>query len=806
MTIIVLTEKAKQIEWICDGLGFAGRGGNYNGRDYALVNASGHLLERDSPDNVIANASWSDPSTLLPLPRDIPLVPLKDRRDKLDNIKKALKHATHVILATDPDREGEAIGRNLLQYFGYNGKVERLWLAHGTDPVSIQEAFAKLRAEPDTRGMYHAQQARDLLDWLYMLITRAHTAYGRRGGMGQHLGQGKGRESVVSVGRVQSPTLRLVVDRDRARAKFKPTTHYKAKLHVSQDGGPSIALPYFPVVSDDDLGANLPGIEWQQPKNPEKDKPKPMFVDPDAAQAFADRLTGLGQVTIAVQTKAGTKRAPLCYSLDDIQAKASTLFNLSIAKTLEIAQSLYQDGYISYPRTKDQELPLAAYEKAPAILGMLASYGLQPAADAAERHAHAAGQAPARDDAAARPRVYSKRERAHDGLSPTTKQPSNLPAEQKRVYDLIAKRFIEAHLPDAVTEIMGIQAKPDVEGMINDEPCRFAHRGERIVEAGWMAAFRDHDESKFEALPDLSNGAADVVKADFDTAKTKAPPIFTEATLLAAMVNAGNELTGADAKILKKVEGIGTPATRANILTTLYDRGYLAKTKKSQVTATPKGCDLVDYADEQISSIALTAHWETILSEVDMATGDGGLADRDRFVDEQVQMLTGVMEDLISRLSELPARAGGGCGSNGPTPKMAALAAKIRAHLDVEPEGDISASFDACKVFINAHIDDYKASAPKASNPPTPKMKKLAEDLAGRRNEKMPKAAADTFDGCKAYIDKHMNNTARPPSDKMVGFAEKLARENSVELPKGLKTDYKVCKGFLDTHAKRKAS
>lgn len=643
-TTVILAEKHSQAAAIATAMGLAGMAGNYQGQRYLLTWAAGHLLEFEEPDKAKPGANWYDPASLLPLPTSPRLQPGPKAGDALAKTTRALATADAIIIATDPDREGEAIGRYIVAYARHQAPIKRLWLTGGLDPASVQKALANLRPGETTLGLLRAQQGRAVADWLYIFATRAHTALGRAGGLGPLLGQGAGKASVVSVGRVQTPTLRLLVDRHDAIAAFTPTDHFRPQLHVAQ-GALKATLDYAPVLSDTCRNQARPGVAWQDlPKGPSR----PLFTDRPNAEAFLGRLNALPGINLEVQAKKALNPAPLPLALVDLQRAANQAHKLSAADTLAIAQSLYTAGLISYPRTEHRELPTAAYADAPTILSMLAAYGLAPAADASAyiTHAHKA------------PPAYSSKAMEHHGLMPTKKQPAGLPARDQSVYDLIAKRYIQAHLPPAQVERSRILANAPVVGLLGDNPALFLLEGEQVLSPGWLAAFPTPGKTP---PPALRSGPAQITSTSLASAKTKAPPHYTEATLLAAMKNAARFVTGDEARILRQANGLGTPATRANIIETLLARGYITREKGAVLKAAPKGCELVARVPASLSDVAMTARWEAALSAIEAMPDAQAVPARNSFIIEQADHLTQIIKAIVTRLSASRTRRCGRC-------------------------------------------------------------------------------------------------------------------------------------------------
>lgn len=791
MSTVILCEKRSQAAAISEAMHWSGMSGQYAGTNYKLTWASGHLLEFVTPDTAKPDARWSSPASLLPLPTEPAMVVSKGQSKSVKRVKDALKSAKAVVLSTDPDREGEAIGRNLLAHCKCRLPMKRLWLAGGMDERSIKKAFDTMRDEADSRGLMRAQQARSTADWLYMFVTRGFTAYARAGGMGSRLGQGKGRESVASIGRVQTPTLALIVARDAEIANFKSVTHYLPKIEITQNDV-SLVLDYHPVIADEFREGNHDGITWQpQSKGPDK----PLFTNKASVDSFAKRLMALGAVGIAVGRKDGKRPAPMCYALIDLQRAASTRLKMSSKNTLAAAQALYTAGYISYPRTEHRELPNEAYDDAPQILSVLAGCGYKPAKNALDRHT---------GPDAVKPRAYKNKAMEHHGLMPTEKAPARgaLKGVEAKLYDMIVQRYIEAHLPDAQTEITAVQAKPEVQGLVDDKPARFATRKERIIDPGWMAAFGRSEQGleADDALANITSDQANIDSAPVATGKTKPPAHYTENTLLGAMKNAARFLEGADAKTMASANGLGTPATRSGIIETLIARGYIQRSKKGQITATNKGIDLIEHAPDRLSDIAMTAEWEAILSSIEGMDDDDATAQRTDFIDAQAEHLTDILETIIQTMKDNNMSASNGSGPNKPTEGMRKFAERISNTLGVEADDAVFTDFDTCKTFIDDNVDDFKAQAP-STNPPTDKMLAFARSTAKNQGIELPEEAETSFDACKAFLDENAGNNTNPPTRKMLDFARKLAKEKSLKLPKEADTSFDACKTFLDKNA-----
>lgn len=740
----IIAEKRSQADSIAKAFGFKLGDGCYQGKlggeAAKLVWARGHLFTLEDPDNAKPGANWTDPSTLIPLPKNPSTCVMKDAKSSYQNIASKMKGANRIVIATDPDREGEAIGRDILAAMHYRGAVDRAWLTQGLDARSIQTAFQKLRPGATTEPIYAAQQARNIADWQYQFVTRAYTAAGRHGLLGGHLGTGTGRASVTSTGRVQSPTVRIVVERDKEIANFVPEDHFVLSLNVTQDEH-TVTLKYAPLIPEDQVGEPIDGIVWRQKGN----GVEPLFVDVDACRDFYVALSEIEETDLKIAKKNGQKPAPKPLSLIDLQKAASKSAGLSSARALEIADKLYKDGVLSYPRTENAELPINIYEDCVEHLRLLDGLGFPGAKEAVNLH----------EAADKMPRCYVSNPGEHHGLMPTTSPlPESASKDEQAVYSLVCRRYIEAHLPPAKTAIVEITAFLPVADVLGLNPSRFFLKGETVEEPGWMAPFRSY---KSETLPPMQEGIAEISRVNGSKEQTSPPAYFTEDTLLAAMKSAARFLDDhAQQKLLKNANGIGTPATRANVIETVLARGYITRKGKA-LRATEKAFDLIKYVDEDITSVAMTAKWEAELMSIEGLQPAAARSARDSFIEQQSERLDALIGSLSEQIKSTPRKENHAQGASGSTGK------------------------------------------------PTPKMLSLAKKLAKENGEKLPPGTTGSFDKCKAYIDLKIKSSSGgrrgAPTSKMVIAAEQIAHKNGLALPEGYQSEWAICKQFLDTYA-----
>lgn len=488
---------------------------------------------------------------------------------------RLLKQVDEVVIATDADREGEVIARELLDYCKFQGRIFRLWMS-ALDDASIRAALSDLWPSSRTEALYYAGVGRSRADWLIgMNLTRLFTLKGREAGIG----------NVLSVGRVQTPTLAIVVQRDREIENF-------------------VAKPYFEVIATLAVnGAAFPA-KWV-PAAQYCDEEK-RCIQPGVVAQVVElcRQTPTGAV-IDCQTERKKQSAPLAFSLSSLQQACSRHWGMPAQTVLDIAQKLYETHKLtSYPRTDCGYLPVSMREEIPQVLS--AVVGTDPALQPVV----------AQLDTQFVSRIWNdKKITAHHGIIPTkhTGDLSKLSDEERNVYQLVRLHYLAQFMP--LMEVDATEATFNIGGQL------FRTRGNVVVKAGWKSLFgkmADDDEKGDEAvLPAMQAGqVCQVQGAEQKAQQTKPPAPYNDGTLIAAMTNAAAFVTDAALKkVLKENAGIGTEATRAGIIDTLVKRGFLVREKKA-LRSTPLGRSLVDVLPGTLTNPGLTALWEQMLDEV----------------------------------------------------------------------------------------------------------------------------------------------------------------------------------------------
>ncbi|EDQ7952117.1 DNA topoisomerase III [Salmonella enterica subsp. enterica serovar Oslo] len=575
---LVLCEKPSQGRDIAKFLGATQRGEGYlSGPGVTVTWARGHLLETAEPE--VYGEQYGKPwrTEVLPLvPAQWKQVVKPDAKAQFAVINRLLKQVDEVVIATDADREGEVIARELLEFCQFQGRIFRLWMS-ALDDASIRAALADLWPSSRTEALYFAGVGRSRADWLIgMNLTRLYTLKGREAGIG----------NVLSVGRVQTPTLAIVVQRDREIENF-------------------VAKPYFEVIATLAVnGAAFPAkwVAAAQYCDEEKRCIQPGVV---AQVVQLCRQTPTAAV-IDCQTERKKKSAPLAFSLSSLQQACSRHWGMAAQKVLDIAQKLYETYKLtSYPRTDCGYLPLSMREEIPQVLSAVVSTdpALQPVV--------------AQLDTQFVSRIWNdKKITAHHGIIPTkhTGDLSKLSDDERNVYQLIRLHYLAQFLP--LMEVDATEATFNISGQL------FRTRGNVVVKPGWKSLFgtladEDDDKEGEARLPAMQAGqTCQVQGAEQKALQTKPPAPYNDGTLIAAMTNAAAFVTDAALKkVLKENAGIGTEATRAGIIDTLVKRGFLVREKKA-LRSTPLGRNLVDVLPGTLTNPGLTALWEQMLDEV----------------------------------------------------------------------------------------------------------------------------------------------------------------------------------------------
>ncbi|MBF0097793.1 MAG: DNA topoisomerase 3 [Magnetococcales bacterium] len=545
----------------------------------------GHLLEMVMPEAYQPEwKSWRmEPLPILP--QVWKLAVRQEVMPQFRVIESLLRTSSEVVIATDADREGETIGRELLVECGYRGPVSRLWLS-ALDESSIRKALQAIRPGAQTEPLYQAGVGRARADWMVGInLSRAYTLLGRQ----------IGHDGVLSVGRVQTPTLKLVVDRDRLIEQFQPTPYHEVWVDLQSQKGPFRA-------------------QWQ-PAEEQADAEGRCLQRPWAETVLRQVEQALGEVQKS-ETKRVKEAPPLPLDLSTLQQEASRRWSMSASRTLEVAQALYETHkVITYPRTDCRHLPNSQWGEAARILAALGSN--DPALQPVLQQAQPALRSRAWDDA---------RITAHHAIIPTgiNRSVAALPHEERQLYDWIQRHYIAQFFPafeydQSVIELLIRGHRFRATGRVTRLP------GWKVVLQSQPTAPAGEQADKEQALPALQRGdTAQVMAANLLDKLTKAPERYTEGSLIQAMKLVGKTVENPRLRqILRETAGIGTEATRAAIIDTLVKRQLLFREGKNRLVSAAAGRILVDLLPHSVTDPATTAVWEQALE--DIAQGQGTL-------------------------------------------------------------------------------------------------------------------------------------------------------------------------------------
>ncbi|WP_047296704.1 DNA topoisomerase III [Pseudomonas lundensis] len=614
---LFLCEKPSQGRDIAKVLGATRRGeGCLIGTQTTVTWCIGHLLETAPPEAYgMQYKNWSlDHLPIIPAQWQVEVKP--KTAAQFNVIKRLLSEATTVVIATDADREGEMIARELLERCQYRGPVQRLWLS-ALNEASIRKALSSLKSGQETFSLYHSAVARSRADWLIgMNLSRLFTLLGRR----------VGYDGVLSVGRVQTPTLRLVVDRDRAIASFVSVPYWEVEVHLSSMGQPFIASWLPPSSGQDEAGRCL-----QQAL---------------AIQAVQEISSGKTATVLSLQTEHFREPPPLPFDLSTLQEVCSRKLGLGAQETLNTAQSLYETyKATTYPRSDCRYLPDSMFNEVPAVFNALLKTdpALRPAFGSLDR--------------SLRSRAWNDAKvTAHHGIIPTT-EPANLArmSEQERnVYELIRCHYLAQFLPHHEFD------RTKVELECGEE--RLTAVGKQILVQGWKGLFYENTEEdepsqKHQVLPVLQQGTQCAVNdVELRPMHTAAPKPLTEGDLIKAMKNVAKLVNDPRLKQkLRDTTGIGTEATRAGIIKGLIERGYLLK-KQRALMASAAAHTLIEAVPAAIADPGMTAIWEQALDEI-----DAGRLTLDEFVAKQASWIAQLVEHCGALTLALPVETGPAC-------------------------------------------------------------------------------------------------------------------------------------------------
>ncbi|AVI63237.1 DNA topoisomerase III [Halomonas sp. GFAJ-1] len=537
----------------------------------------GHLLEQAPPEAYDpADKQWR--LDRLPIvPQQWKLIPRPKARSQLAAIRKLIKQATSVVHAGDPDREGQLLVQEVIEHLKYRGPVQRLLISDLNRPA-VSRALASLRPNAEYQPLFQAAQARSRADWLYGInLTRAWTLTGRQAG----------HDGVLSVGRVQTPVLGLIVRRDNAIRDFVPHPFYPLWVDLQ--------------VTQGQLRA------WWAPKEHEPLDDQGRLIERTPADALAAKLPGATGTLTTLDQQEKRQAPPLPYALSALQVDAARRHGLSAQMVLDICQRLYeQHKLITYPRSDCRYLPEEHLALAQRSL-----------TSACQNDDTLCGWLNGADFTLRSKAWNDKQVGAHHALAPTGKPAdfSQLSATEGHVFRLIVRNVMaQFYRPLRTFEVKA-------EFTLLDEA--FRARGQSILDPGWKPLFTTREDTP--PLPPLTQGeACQALGAGVEEKETRPPEPFTDASLIKAMMNIGRYVDNPNVRrTLRDTDGLGTEATRAGIIETLVQRGYLVRKQKA-LRATKLGCALIAALPSAVSTPERTALWEQRLRAISEQQDDPG--------------------------------------------------------------------------------------------------------------------------------------------------------------------------------------
>ena len=571
--IALIAEKPSVAKDIARIIGATGRNDGYlSGNGYMVTWAFGHLIQLAMPE-AYGVANFRKESLPI-LPTDFQLIPRQVKAEKgykadpgvlkqLKVIKEVFDRCDKIIVATDAGREGELIFRYIFHYLNCRKPFIRLWISSLTDKA-IREGLENLQPGERYDNLYLSAKSRSEADWLIGInATQA---------LSVAAGQG-----VFSLGRVQTPTLVMICSRYLENKNFIPTKFWQLKAHTAS-GGISFTAQST--------------AKWEQ--------------QPEAIAAL-QQVKDAGQLVVkSVERKEATQEPPLLYDLTTLQKEANTKLNFSADKTLSIAQSLYEKKVMSYPRTGSRYISEDVFDEMPERIALL------------EKYPRFGGYTAGVDGAALNRRsVNNGKVTDHHALIITENLPGELSKDERAIYELVAGRMLEAFSGKCVKDV--------TTAVLSAGDTDFTVKGAVMKIAGWRAVFSEQDTEDEDnaTLPSLQEGdCLPLSGVDLLEKQTKPKPLHTESSLLSAMENAGKELEDAELKASLNDAGIGTPATRAAIIETLFARQYIVCEKKNLVP-TDKGLAVYKIVkDKKIADVEMTGMWETALAKIEAGSMD----------------------------------------------------------------------------------------------------------------------------------------------------------------------------------------
>jgi DNA topoisomerase-3 len=571
---VIIAEKPSVAREIAKVFGAVNKKDGYiEGKGYTFTWAFGHLLQLAAPQEY-GYYGWNVQNLpMLPNKFKLSIRKVKSKggmiddpsvKKQLDIIKGLFDEATEIIVATDAGREGELIFRYIYYYLKCKKPFKRLWISSQTDEA-IKEGFRNLKPGTDYDTLFNSAHCRSQSDWLVgMNATQA-------------LSLSSGNRAVLSLGRVQTPTLAMICSRYLENKNFVPQLYYQVAIQPDKDGQAFRAISAENYKTKEEAQAILDKVE-------------------DVAAGFP-----AGGHILSVEAKPRKEPPPLLHDLSSLQQEANKRKGFTADQTLGILQNLYESKLVTYPRTGSRYIGDDVFAEVPALIEKLKEHP-----DFGKQATFLMGQKLNKRS------VNAKKVTDHHAVLTTGVEPYQLSKDHQAVYDMVAGRMLEAFHQECIKEITKI---------VVQSGSKFTASGTVIGSAGWRAVFNEPDEEKKDeenaALPKVIQGEnLPVINKALLEKQTKPKPLYNEASLLKALETAGKEIDDEELRYAMKDSGLGTPATRASIIETLIKRTYIIREKKSLVP-TETGLNVYNVVkDQKIAQAELTGTWEKRLEEI----------------------------------------------------------------------------------------------------------------------------------------------------------------------------------------------
>jgi len=776
---VVICEKPSQAKAIKAAVG---------SRYGVVLPARGHILTLKEPDDV--RDDWKDWSATLLWPgKFYEKTPVADTRRLLNDIRSAAADADTIIIATDCDREGQLIGGEIVDFIGFRGTVKRA-IFNAEDPKSLQESFANLHPNEKFHGLYMAGQAREQADQVTNLsLTRTATVTLKP----------PGQKGAIGIGRVKTPVLGIVCKREKEILEFKPRDLYEIDADVQVSAGAltltcarlpaSVIKEEDPDPAEEDLEADEEALEAADPL-------RGRILKREYADGLSQAATG-HKGPISSRADKRRQGPPKLFDLTALQSAASARFGWSGDRTLSVAQSLYATHtVITYPRGEAQYLPENNIADVPKMVRALT--GLSPFSP----HKGLLSKPEIRKGKTGHFSDKALEGMSHYAIIPNANTAETfsdviprLSGDEARLFDMIARQYLAALAPDFEYRQTTVEMSVPWRG--HDWSFRASGRVPLVL--GWKeitgaSALKAGEEETL--FPEIRPGEQGLIQlAKVRTVTTKPPARYSEGALIKVMKEAWRLVDDPEKRArLKEAKGIGTPATRGDVVKGLLTQGQLVRKGKT-LSPSPGGMSLYDLLIEISPNVvdpARTAQWEMAFDFVEK----GKMTAQDAVA----RILKETEVEIVRIAAASGKQVAIGKGTK-PTPKMVAAAKSVAERKGIKLPAGVSTDSAKCRAFLDEHLGGRAEGdrGDRAPSSPSEKQIGLARDLSERTGIEIPETALASSRDLSAWIDAAMKKApSRPPSEKQLAFAERLAEEAGIDLPETARTDGKACSAFID--------